>query len=178
MLGDSSLPPQGRDFSSLQAAHMISDAARNAVVAWAEPLPTATVLDVAWDLHRTLYYLGITLHRLARLPQNPEPSEPPHTGLHEPGSHIHRAGSAIVIAGLALRDNGILQNVRHNVADRLPVRSNPREGQAAIASAQELTDATTSAYRIVDRTPTGHRRVHGGSQQLGYGCRKPGTTGV
>ena len=153
MPGDPGLPPQGRDFPPQQAAHLISRAARNAALAWAQPLPAATVLDVAWDLHRTLYYLGITLQKLARLPQNPEPGELPHTGLHEPGGHIYSAGSAIVTAGLALRDNEVLQIVRHDVADGLPARSDPREGQAAIASAQELADATTSAYRIVDRTP-------------------------
>ena len=152
MPDDAVLPSEGRDFPLLRAAHLISDAARDAALAWAQPLPTTTVLDVAWDLHRTFYYLGITLQRLARLPQNPEPGEPPHTGLKEPGGHIYGAGSAIVTAGLALRDNEVLQVVSHDVADGLTARSDPGEGQAAMASAQELADATTSAYRIVDRT--------------------------
>jgi hypothetical protein len=155
MPGDPVLPPQGHDYPPRQAARLISDAARDAALAWSQPLPRATVLDVAWDLHRTFYYLGVTLQRLARPPQNPERAESVHTGGHEPGSHIYRAGSAIVTAGIALRGHEILKVVRHDIAVGPPARGDPQQRQTAITSALGLADATVSAYRIVDRTLTG-----------------------
>ena len=155
MPGDPALPPQGHDLPPRQAARLVSHAARDAALAWAQPLPAVTVLDVAWDFHRTFYYLGITLQRLFQLPQNPERGESVRTGLHEPGSHIYRAGSAIVTAGIALRDHEVLKIVRHHIAADLPARGDPQEGQTAITSALELADATASAYRMVDQTPSG-----------------------
>jgi hypothetical protein len=138
-----------------EAARLISSAARDAALAWAQPLPEVTGLNVAWDLHRTFYYLGITLQRLSRFQQNPEPDGPAHTRLHEPGTHIYRAGSAIVNAGIALRDHEALQHVRHNIAAASAVGGDPQDDQAAITSVLELADATASAYRMLDGMPSG-----------------------
>ena len=146
---------QGSNFPLRQAARLISRAARDAALACAQPLPAGTALDVAWDFHRTFYYLGITLQRLSRFQQNLEPGGPAHTGLHEPGTHLYRAGSAIVTAGIALRDHEILRNVPHNMSAGPPVRGDPQDGQTAITSVLELADATASAYRMVDQTPSG-----------------------
>jgi hypothetical protein len=110
---------------------------------------------VAWDFHRPFYYLGVTLQRLARFQQNLEPGGSAHTGLHEPGTHLHRAGGTIVNAGIALRDHEILRNVRHNMSAGPPVRGDPQDGQTAITSVLELADATASAYRLLDQTPSG-----------------------
>lgn len=155
MPGDPVLPPQGRDFPPRQAARLISCAARDAALAWAQPVAAATALDVAWDSHRTFYYLGLALQRLSRFQENPVPDGSARTGLHEPGSHIYRAGSAIVAAGIALRDHEALENVRQDIAVGLPVRGDPQDGQTAITSVLELADATASAYRMVDRTLAG-----------------------
>jgi hypothetical protein len=155
MPGDPSLPARAWDFPPWQAARLVSGAAQDAARAWTWPVPAADILDVTWDLHRTLGDLGIALWRLSRFQQEAGPDGQPRTRLHEPGIHIYRAGSVIVSAGSGLRDREVLEHVRHEIAWDLPVGGDPVKGPAGITAALELADAATMAFRIVGTSPSG-----------------------
>jgi hypothetical protein len=153
--GDPVLPARAWDFPPRQAARLVSGAAQDAARAWTQPVPAAAILHVTWDLHQTFGDLGISLWRLSRFQQTAEPDGQPGIGLHEPGSHIYRAGSATMNAGRVLRDHEVLQHVRHGIARGLPVGGDPRKGQSAITAALELADAVAMSYRIVGTAPSG-----------------------
>jgi hypothetical protein len=155
MPGDPSLPTGTWDFPPWQAARLVSGAAQDAARAWTQPVPAADILDVTWDLHRTLGDLGIALWRLSRFQQEAGPDGQPHTRLHEPGIHIYRAGSVIVNAGSGLRDREVLEHVRHKIAWDLPVGGDPVKGPAGITAALDLADAAAMAFRIVGTSPAG-----------------------
>jgi len=155
MPGDPVLPPRAWDFPPWQAACLVSGAAQAAERAWAKPVPIDVILDVSWDLHQAFRDLGITLRRLSRLQRNTGPDRPPRTGLHEPGSHIYRAGSAAMDAGAALRDREVLQHVRRAIALGRPAGGDPEQGPAAITAALELAGSAVIACRIVGTSPSG-----------------------
>jgi hypothetical protein len=155
MPGDPPLPTQDWDFPPWQAARLVSSAAQDAARAWAQPVPVADILDVTWDLHRTLGDLGVALWRLSRFQQEAEPDGQPRTRLHEPGIHIYRAGSVTVNAGSGLRDREVLEHIRHQIAWDLPVGGDPVKGPAGITAALELADAAAMAFRIVGTSPSG-----------------------
>ncbi len=155
MPGDPGLPPQAWDFPPWQAARLVSGAAQEAARAWARPLPDTAILDVTWDLHRTLGDLGIALWRLSRFQDEAEPDAQPHDQRHGPGSHIYRAGSDAIRAGTVLRDREVLRYVRRSVALGLPAGGDRGHGPPAIAAALDLADAAASAFRIVGRSPSG-----------------------
>jgi hypothetical protein len=152
--GDPALPARAWDFPPWQAARLVSGAAQHAARAWTQPVPAAAILDVTWDLHQTFGDLGISLWRLSRFQQAAESDGQPGT-LHEPGSHIYRAGSATVNAGRVLRDHEVLEHVRREIALGLPVGGDPRDGGSAITAALELADAAVMSYRIVGASPSG-----------------------
>jgi len=152
--GDPALPTRTWDFPPWQAARLVSGAAQDAARAWTQPLPVAAILDVTWDLHRTLGDLGISLWRLSRFQQAADPGGQPGP-LHEPGDHIYRAGSATVKGGMVLRDHEVLEHVRRNIARGLPAGGDPRTGQTAVTAALELADAAAMSFRIVGTSPSG-----------------------
>ena len=155
MPGDPALPTRDWDFPPWQAALLVSAAAQAAAHAWAKPVPADVILDVTWDLHQAFRDLGITLRRLSRLQQDTGPDGPPRTGLHEPGSHIYRAGSAAMDAGAVLRDREVLQHVRRAIALGRPAGGDPEQGPAAITAALELAGSAAMACRIVGTSPFG-----------------------
>jgi len=112
MPGDPALPARAWDFPPWQAARLVSGAAQEAARAWTQRVPAAVILDVTWDLQRAFRDLGITLWRLSRFQHVAGPDGSPRAGLHEPGSHIYRAGSATMDAGVVLRDREVLEHVR------------------------------------------------------------------
>jgi hypothetical protein len=149
---DPDLPARAWDFPAWQAARLVSGAAQEAARAWTRRLPAAVVLDVSWDLHTTFRDLGIALSRLSRFRPEPGPSEP---SLHDPGSHIFRAGHAIGMASTVLRDRAVREHVRHTIAYGLPVGGDPRKGDPAITAAVDLAEAATAAFRIIGTSPSG-----------------------
>jgi hypothetical protein len=155
MPGDPSLPARAWDFPPWQAARLVSGAAQDAARAWTRSVPSAEILDVTWDLHRTLGDLGIALWRLSRFQQEAEPDGQPRTRLHEPGSHIYGAGSVTVNAGAGLLDRELIEHVRRQIAWDLPVGGDPVNGPAGITAALELADAAAMASRIVGTSPSG-----------------------
>ncbi len=155
MPGDPALPARAWDFPPWQAARLVSGAAQDAAHAWTQPLPATAILDVTWDLHRTFGDLGISLWRLSRFQQTAEPDGQLRTSLHEPGSHIYRAGSATMNAGRVLRDHEVLGHVRREIALDLHVGGDLQNGLTTVIAALELADAAAMAYRIVGRSPSG-----------------------
>jgi hypothetical protein len=155
MPGDPSLPARAWDFPPWQAARLVSGAAQDAARAWTQPVPAADILDVTWDLHRTLGDLGIALWRLSRFQQEAEPDGQPRTRLHEPGSHIYGAGTVTVNAGAGLLDREVLEHVRRQIAWDLPVGGDPVKGPAGITAALGLADAAAMAFRIVGTSASG-----------------------
>lgn len=149
---DPDLPARAWEFPAWQAAGLVSGAAQGAARAWTRRLPAAVVLDVSWDLHTTFRDLGIALSRLSRFRPEPEPAEP---GLHDPGSHIFRAGHAIGLASTVLRDRAVREHVRHTIAYGLPVGGDPWKGDPAITAAVDLADAANAAFRIIGTSPSG-----------------------
>lgn len=158
MPGDPALPARDRDFPPWQAARLLSGAAQDAARAWTQPVPAADILDVTWDLHQTFRDLGIALRRLSRYRPGTEPDGQPRTVLHEPATHISRAGSVMVNAGAVLRDREVLEAVRRHIARGLPARGDPQNGSAVVNAALGLADAAAMAYRIVGRSRTGTGR--------------------
>jgi hypothetical protein len=154
MPGDPALAAGTWDFPPWQAARLVSGAAQEAARAWTQPVPEADVLDMIWNLHRSFCGLGIALWRLSRFQEEAEPGGQ-QVGLHEPGSHIYRAGNAAERAGAVLRDGEVLEHVRRNVAHGLPVGGDSEKGSAPVAAALELADAADMAYRIVGKSPSG-----------------------
>jgi hypothetical protein len=175
MPADPALPVHQRDFPPWQAARLISGAARDAARAWAQPVTEQDILDLTWDLYNTFNGLCIALWRLARFRREAEPGQEPHpraaghghiqagsaggftaitAGPHEPGTHIHRAGSAVGKAGEALRDSEVLAHVRRSIARDLPVGGDPENGSAAVVAARALADAAASSWRIMGWSPS------------------------
>jgi hypothetical protein len=152
--GDPALPARAWDFPPWQAARLVSGAAQDAARAWTQPVAAGDILDATWDLHRTFGDLGISLWRLSRSQQAAEPDGQSGT-LHEPGSHIYRAGSATVNAGTVLRDHEVLEHVRREIALGLPVGGDLQNGLTAVIAALELADAAAMSYRIVGASPSG-----------------------
>jgi hypothetical protein len=155
MPGDHAPPARAWDCPPWQAARLVSGAAQDAARTWTQPVPADDVLDVTWDLHQTFGDLGIAFWRLSRFQQEAEPDGQPRTRLHEPGSHIYRAGSVTVNAGTVLRDREVLEHVRRNIARGLPVGGDAEKGSAATTAALELADAAAMAVKIVGRAPSG-----------------------
>lgn len=174
MPGDPAFPVYQRDFPPWQAARLISGAARDAARAWAQPVTGQDILDLTWDLCNTFNGLGIALWRLARFRQEAGPgqqhpgaaSDGPiragsaggftaiTTGPHEPGTHIHHAGSAVGKAGEALRDSEVVAHVRRSIARDLPAGGDPENGSAAVVAAQALAGAAASSWRIMGWSPS------------------------
>jgi hypothetical protein len=152
MPGDPDLPVRAWDFAPWQAARLVSGAALEAARAWQRRIPEAVLLDVTWDLHTAFRDLGIALWRLSRFRQEPGPDEP---GLHDPGSHIYRAGSATGSVGSLLRDRELLEHVRRSIAFGLPAGGDPSSGNPAVTAALGLADAAAMAFRIVGSAPSG-----------------------
>jgi hypothetical protein len=177
MPGDPALPAHHHDFPPWQAARLISSAARDTARIWAQPVPRQDILDLTWDLSNTFNGLGIALWRLARFRREAEPGQQPRPQApgngplawvrgtdgftavtedpHEPGTHIHRAGSAVVgRASEALRDSEVLAHVRRSIARDLPAGGDAENGSAAIIAARALDDAAASAWRILGWSPS------------------------
>ena len=155
MPGDPALPARDWDFPPWQAARLLSGAAQDAARAWTQPVPAADILDVTWDLQQTFRDLGIALRRLSRYRPETEPDGQPRTVLHEPATHISRAGSVIVNAGAVLRDREVLDAANRHIARGLPAGGDPQNGSAVVIAARGLADAAAMAYRIVGRSPSG-----------------------
>lgn len=158
MPGDPALPARDRDFPPWQAARLLSGAAQDAARAWTQPVPTAVILDVTWNLQQTFRDLGIALRRLSRYRPETEPHGQPRTVLHEPATHISRAGTVTANAGAALGDYKVLEAVRRHIARDLPAGGDPQNGSAVVNAALDLADAAAMAYRIVGRSPSGTGR--------------------
>ena len=155
MPGDPALPARDWDFPPWQAARLLSGAARDAARAWTQPVPAGDILDVTWDLQQTLRDLGIALRRLSRYRPETEPDGQPSTVLHEPATHISRAGSVTVNAAAVLRDREVLDAANRHIARGLPAGGDPENGSAVVIAALGLADAAAMAYRIVGRSPSG-----------------------
>jgi hypothetical protein len=110
---------------------------------------------VTWDLQQALRDPGIALRRLSRYRPETEPDGQPRTVLHEPGTHISRAGNVLVNKGAVLRDREVLDAVRRHTARGLPAGGDPQNGSAVVIAALGLSDAAAMAYRIVGRSPSG-----------------------
>ena len=152
MPGDPFLPVGTWDFAPWQAARLVSGAAQNAVRAWTRPLPEAALLDVTWDLHTTFRDLGIALWRMSKFRLEPGPDQ---ILLHDPGSHIYRAGTVTGNAGSMMRDREVLEHVRHNIALGMSVGGDPASEDPAIVAALGLADTAAMAFRIVGPAPSG-----------------------
>ena len=160
MPGDPFLPVRTWDFAPWQAARLVSGAAQDAARAWTRRLPGAALLDVTWDLHTTFRDLGIALRRMSKFRLEPEPDE---VRLHDPGSHIYRAGTVTGNTGSLLRDREVLEHVRHNIALGLPVGGDPASGNPAVAAALGLADTAAMAFRIVGPAPSGTAQARDGA---------------
>ena len=115
---------------------------------------------MTWDLHMAFRDLGIALLRMARFRLEPEPDE---GRLHDPGSHIYRAGTAAGNAGSLLRDREVLGHVRHSIALGRPAGGDPASGNPAVAAALGLADAAAMAFRIVGPAPSGTAQARDGA---------------
>lgn len=155
MPGDPALAAETWDFPPWQAARLVSGSAQDAARAWTEPVASTEILDVTWGLHQTFRDLSIALRRLSRFREKAEPDGQPAARLHEPGSHIYRAGTAAERAAAVLLDGEVLERVRHNAARRLPAGGDSGKGPAAVTAALELADAAAMAFRIVGTSPSG-----------------------
>lgn len=144
--------PDDPDFPAWQATRLVSGYAQKAVQAWAQWVPAAAVLDVTLDLHMTFRDLGITLCQLSKFRQEPRPGTP---GLHDPGSHIYRAGTEIGKAGEVLRDREVLEHVRHTIARGLPIGGDPLTADPGTTAAIELAVAAAISFRIIGTSPSG-----------------------